>query len=194
MSVQGQQDRRAFLTGAGVYLRPLERADLDYVRRWYNDPETRALTGMATPMSEAAAEEWYESAKNDRDRVWFMVVSRDEDRVIGEAGLLRMYHPWRTTDLTIIIGEPEARGHGRGTEAINLLLDYAFGHLGFHRVSIGVVGFNQRAIEFYERVGFKREGLQRDGYYYNHVFHDFVMMSILENDFRALRQKERPRD
>jgi RimJ/RimL family protein N-acetyltransferase len=36
-------------------------------------------------------------------------------------------------------------------------LDYAFGYLNFHRVSIGVVGFNKRTLRFWEKAGFKRE-------------------------------------
>ena len=90
--------------------------------------------------------------------------------------------------MTIIIGEKEEWGKGYGSEAINLMLDYAFGYLNFHRVSIGVVGFNERAIRFYETVGFKREGIQRDGYYYNHEYHDFVMMSLLDDEFRSLQK------
>ena len=63
-------------------------------------------------------------------------------------------------------------------------LDYAFGHQNFHRIAIGVVGFNTKALNFYEQVGFQREGVQRDGYYYEHRYHDFVMMSMLENEFQ----------
>jgi RimJ/RimL family protein N-acetyltransferase len=52
---------------------------------------------------------------------------------------------------------------------------------------VGVVGFNERALSFYEKVGFKREGVQRDGYYYDHTYYDFVMMSILEDEFQAVK-------
>ncbi len=69
-------------------------------------------------------------------------------------------------------------------EAAKLMLDYAFGHQNFHRVAIGVVGFNTKALNFYERLGFQLEGVQRDGYYYEHRYHDFVMMSMLEEEFR----------
>ena len=175
-----------FLPGEKVYLRPLEKEDLRLLRQWANDPETRALTGEVTPMSQAAADEFYEKVQKDSDRVWFAVVVQEDDRVIGEAGLLRMFHPWRATDLTIIIGDPTARGQGYGSEAIFLLLNYAFGYLNFHRVSIGVVGFNQQAIRFYKRAGFKQEGILRDGYYYNHQYSDFVMMSLLEDEFRQV--------
>jgi diamine N-acetyltransferase len=175
-----------FLIGERVYLRPVERADLVQIREWANDPELRRLTGEVKPMTPAGAEAFLEKVYNDPDRVWFIVASHQNDTPIGEAGLLRMFPPWRTTDLTLIIGEKDARGKGYGTEAIDLLLDYAFGYLNFHRVAVGVVGFNTDALRFYENVGFRREGVQRDGYYYDHKYHDFVMMSILEDEYRAL--------
>ena len=173
-----------FLFGERVYLRPLGRDDLSRIREWANNPNVRRLTGEVTPMSQAGAEEFYEKVCTDRERVWFIIVLREGDRPIGEAGLLRMFPPWRTTDLSIIIGEEDAWGKGYGTEAILLLLNYAFGYLNFHRVVVGVVGFNERAIRLYEKVGFKKEGIQRDGYFYDHKYHDFVMMSILEDEFR----------
>jgi diamine N-acetyltransferase len=173
-----------FLSGDRVYLRPLEREDLPALRRWANDPEIRGITGETTPMSQAGADAFYEKVCASQDRVWFVVVLKENDRPIGECGLLRMFPAWRTTDLSIIIGEKDAWGKGYGTEAVRLLLDYAFGYLNFHRVAIGVVGFNQQALRFYEKIGFKREGIQRDGYYYNHTYSDFVMMSILEEEFR----------
>jgi diamine N-acetyltransferase len=193
----------AFLIGERVYLRPLETSDLALLRQWANDPDIRALTGEVLPMSQAGADEFLERVRTERDRVWLVVVVKETGQVIGEAGLLRMFHAWRTTDLTLIVGDKAAQGRGYGTEAIVLLLDYAFGHLNFHRVAVGVVGFNDRALRFYEKVGFRREGIQRDGYYWQHRYHDFVMMSLLEDEFRAVVRRrevaqggaeERPRD
>jgi diamine N-acetyltransferase len=178
-----------FLIGDRLYLRPLEKEDLPLIRRWANDPEVRGLTGEVTPMSQAGGDEFLDRVRTDRERVWFVVVLKQGDRVIGEAGLLRIFAAWRTTDLSIIIGDKEAWAQGYGVEAILLLLDYAFGYLNMHRVALGVVGFNERALRFYEKVGFKREGIQRDGYYHDHRYHDFVMMSILEDEFRALHKR-----
>ena len=175
-----------FLIGKRVYLRALEKEDLIYIRKWSNDHEIRKLTGEVVSMSQADADKFLERVYSDNTREWFVIVVKENDRVIGETGLLRMFPAWRTTDISIIIGEKDAWGKGYGTEAILLLLDYAFRCLNFHRVAIGVVGFNEKAIRFWEKVGFKKEGIQRDGYYYNHKYYDFVMMSILENEFREL--------
>ncbi|MGE5674092.1 MAG: GNAT family N-acetyltransferase [Mycobacterium leprae] len=177
----------AFLLGTQVYLRPFEASDLTYIQPWNNDPTTRGQIGECHPTSRASAEAWLAKLNQDRDRIWFAVVSRADQRVVGEAGLLRMYYPWRTTDMTMIIGDKAAQGKGYGSEAVGLLLDYAFGYLNFHRVSIGVVGFNEGALRFWKRAGFREEGIQRDGYYYDHKYHDFVMLSILEEEYRAAR-------
>jgi RimJ/RimL family protein N-acetyltransferase len=175
-----------FLRGKQVYLRPIENDDMPVIRCWANDPEIRALTGEATPMSRAGADQFMERIKNDENRVWFAVVQKETEHIIGECGLLRIFYPWRTADLSIILGDKFAWGKGYGRETILLLLDYAFGALALHRISIGVVGFNERALRFYEKIGFQREGIQRDGYFHNHKFSDFVMMSILEDEYRSL--------
>ena len=180
--------KSGFLIGKRVYLRALEKEDLIYIRKWSNDPEIRKLIGEVVSMSQADADKFLERVYNDNTREWFVIIIKENERLIGEAGLLRMFHAWRTTDISIIIGEKDAWGKGYGTEAILLLLDYAFRRLNFHRVAIGVVGFNEKAIRFWEKIGFKKEGIQRDGYYYKHKYHDFVMMSILEDEFRELHR------
>lgn len=177
-----------FLIGKRVYLRALEKEDLIYIRKWSNDHEIRKLTGEVVSMSQADADKFLERVYSDNTREWFVIVVKENDRVIGETGLLRMFPAWRTTDISIIIGEKDAWGKGYGTESILLLLYYAFRRLNFHRVAIGVVGFNEKAIRFWEKIGFKKEGIQRDGYYYKHKYHDFVMMSILEDEFRELHR------
>lgn len=165
-------------------MRPLAREDLPLIRRWGNDQELRGLTGAVTPLGEPDDERFFEKVYGSEDRIWFSVWSVEDNKMIGEAGLLRMFPAWRTTDMTIIIGDKAAWGKGYGAEIAELLLDYAFGYLNFHRVSIGVVAFNQQALKFWEKAGFRQEGIQRDGYFYNHRYHDFIMMSILEEEYR----------
>jgi RimJ/RimL family protein N-acetyltransferase len=190
MATKKNSSQQEPLIGRRVYLRPFSKNDLPYVQKWYSDPEIRELTGEVAPMSHAEAEKWYKELLADEERVWFVIVLKKGDRIIGEAGLLRMFEPWRCTDMSIIIGEKDAWGKGYGTEAGRLLLDYAFKRLGFHRVSVGVVAFNEQALRFWEGLGFKREGVERDGYYCNDKYSDFVMMGILEDEYKNLHKRE----
>ena len=72
---------------------------------------------------------------------------------------------------------------GYGTEAIHLILDMAFRELDMNRVSIGVVGLNIRALEFYRKIGFKQEGILEQGYYCKGEYSDFIMMRILRGEW-----------
>jgi len=185
---QMENCRAEFLTGSSVYLRPMEKDDLKQLYAWINNPEIRGLIGEVFATSQTGIEEYLAKIQADPNRVWFGIVIQEDDQLIGEAGLLRMFPAWRATDLSIIIGDKTVWGKGYGNEAMELLLDYAFGHLNYHRVAIGVVGTNERALRFYERIGFKREGIQRDGYYYAHEYQDFIMMSLLEDEYREMRK------
>jgi len=179
------------LIGERIFLRPFSKKDLPHIQRWSTDAELRRLTGEIAPISQAEVEKFYRELRADENRAWFAIVLKKGNRVIGEAGLLRMFRPWRNTDMTIIIGEKDARGKGYGKEAGHLLLSHAFEHLGFHRVSVGVVGFNKNAIRFWKSLGFKKEGVKRDEYFCDNKYSDFVLMSILENEFRKSTENAR---
>ena len=189
MPIAKKQFKPKKLMGERLYLRPFERKDFGLMMKWMNDKEILSLTGEVKPWSRKDVNEFFDKVEKDKDRVWFAVVLKDGDRVIGETGLLRIFWPWKCTDLTIEINEKNVWDQGYGSEAINLLLSWAFDTLGFHRIAIGVVGFNRRALHFYKKNGFKKEGVWREGYHYDGRYHDFVMMSILEEEFREHRER-----
>jgi len=177
-----------FLESKNIYLRPFIKEDIPFLLYWYNDVETRLKTGDVTPTSYSEAEKIID--RKSEDRIWFAIVRKSDDKIIGETGLLRMFPAWGTTDLSIIIPDSKHQHKGYGTEVINLLMNYAFGYLNFNRIAIGVVGFNDKALAFYEKVGFKREGIQEEGYYCNYQYFDFVMMRILKREFIELHKED----
>ena len=181
------------LMGDSIYLRWMKKGDLPLVKRWSEDSDLRTAIGQVAALSELECEEWFRGVETDENRAWYAVVTVDGDRVIGEAGLLRIFEPWRTTDMTVIIAEEDARGKGYGREVGRMLLDFAFNYMGLHRVGVGVVGFHDEALAYWEGLGFRREGVLRDGYLLDGVFHDFIMLSILAPEWQA-GLKERPVD
>lgn len=74
---------------------------------------------------------------------------------------------------------------GYGKETAKLMLEYGFNSLNIHRMAIGVVGFNERGLRFWKSIGFKEEGKQKDGYFHNGEYSDFVMMYLLEEEYRV---------
>ncbi len=76
------------------------------------------------------------------------------------------------------MGEERDRNEGLGTEAIRVILRYAFEELGLESVGLSVFEFNEPAIQAYEKLGFEREGrieqaVRRDG-----TSHDAILMRV----------------
>jgi ribosomal-protein-alanine N-acetyltransferase len=66
----------------------------------------------------------------------------------------------QTGTLGYWIGFPHAR-KGYMTSAVRLTLDFAFRHLGLHRVEASCLPHNQASIRLLQKCGFAREGLAR---------------------------------
>ena len=90
-------------------------------------------------------------------------------------------------ELSIGIGDQSNRGKGYGSEAMRLIIDYAFFELNLHRIQLTVFDYNQQAIALYERLGFQREGVfrefgQRDGKRY-----DMYLYGILYEEWEQYK-------
>lgn len=75
---------------------------------------------------------------------------------------------------------------GIGTKVTKAVLNYAFNNLHLHRVDLRVLEFNYRGIHCYEKCGFIKEGVEREGAYIEDTYYSDVMMSILENEFHNI--------
>ena len=84
--------------------------------------------------------------------------------------------------MQIRLGEAEERGHGYGTEAVRLLLDFAFKDLNLHRVYLRVFVTNEAALRVYEKVGFVREGVLREAAYIDGKYVDVAVLGILRDE------------
>lgn len=78
-------------------------------------------------------------------------------------------------------------GKGLGTEITQIVLQYAFEELKLHRVDLRVIEYNQRAIACYEKCGFVKEGIEREGALIEDNYETDVMMSILDREYKAIQ-------
>jgi RimJ/RimL family protein N-acetyltransferase len=91
----------------------------------------------------------------------------------------------------ISIGEREFWDKGYGTDAMRVLLRYAFSELNLHRVSLTVFEYNPRAIRSYETAGYKVEGRERKFLKRGGKRWDMLYMGILRQEWQAqVRESE----
>lgn len=97
---------------------------------------------------------------------------------------LTMHH--RSCTLGIMIACAH-QGEGYGTEAINWALDWAFRVAGMHAVRLSCFSFNERAVRLYQRLGFVKEGVTREAYYYDCKWYNRILFSILDREWAVKR-------
>ncbi len=181
-------------TGQLVRLSAAKTPDLrEAMARWSHDAEyMRQLNfGGVYPdlVIDYEREEQEESAEDKSCRFDFAIRSLADDRLIGECGL---WVGWTQQNawLGIGVGEPEYRGKGYGTDAMRLLVGYGFRELGLYRITLGVFGYNLRAIRSYEKVGFVREQIHRASIFRDGQRHDFYTMGLLRSDWESTHNKD----
>ncbi len=159
--------------------------------RWSQDSEyARQLDSMpATPWSvkqtkEEIEKELEKEAPND---VSFMIRTLADDRLIGFIGLEDIQWTHGDAFVGIGLGEPEYRGKGYGTDAMQVILRYAFTELNLHRVTLTVFEYNPRAIRSYEKAGFVIEGRQRQYLHRDGRRWDLIYLGILREEWNKGR-------
>jgi RimJ/RimL family protein N-acetyltransferase len=81
------------------------------------------------------------------------------------------------------LGEREDWNKGYGTDAVRLILRYAFLELNLHRVSLSVFEYNLRAQRAYEKAGFRVEGRMRGALNRENRRWDEIFMGVLRPDW-----------
>lgn len=157
--------------------------------KWMRDSEFVRLldTDPARLLSVDKYKEWFEKdlvEQQKNDELFFLIRTLEEDLTIGLIGLDGIQWVHGDAWVGIGLGEREYWGKGYGTDAMRILLRYAFEELNLHRLSLSVFEYNSRAIRSYEKVGFVIEGrarqfLNRDGRRY-----DMIFMGILRDEWK----------
>jgi RimJ/RimL family protein N-acetyltransferase len=179
------------IRGERVWLRPLERDDLEALSPAINDREISDLVGFPGPISRGMSEKWFDEEvvkQHGQQGFYFVICELGSGEPIGECGLHDIVQGVRAEVGIFML--PDRVGRGHGTDAMNALLDYAFGELGLHRVGLAVSPGNDRAIRSYEKSGFREEGRKRWFRRRRGELVDDILMSILRPEWEAL---ERPK-
>jgi RimJ/RimL family protein N-acetyltransferase len=143
------------LQGESVILRPPRESDVDVVYAWDRDPELAAWNGRSPiSISLSAAHRDYLARWEDPSVKTFIIEARGEP-----IGLATLYDFRRDgCELGIKIGPGNLRGRGYATEAVTLLVDYAFNILGLAAVRGSTLAHNDRMQRVFEKNGFVRVG------------------------------------
>ncbi|MGH3088880.1 MAG: GNAT family N-acetyltransferase [Rubrobacteraceae bacterium] len=143
------------LEGEGVTLRPPRESDVEAAYAWDRDPELAAWNGRAPiSISLPAARRDYLARWDDRSVRTFIIEFE------GESVGMATHYDFRKSgcEFGIKIGPENLRGHGLASEAVELLLQYAFEELKLDLVRGSTLSHNRRMQRVFEKLGFEEVG------------------------------------
>ncbi len=168
------------LVGERVRLVPLDARHAAALFEGVGNPETTRLTGTHRVFTFDEVEEYAATRPEQTDRVDLAVLRAEDGKVLGEIVLNDLDVDNESMGFRIALGHELGKGYG--TEAIRLLLRYAFDVIGLHRIELEVYDFNPRAIASYLKCGFVEEGRKRDALRWDGQWHDALLMGALRTD------------
>lgn len=166
-----------------VYLRAIEKGDLELRYIWINNPIVRETLLLPVPISLAQIEIWFEKIVRDPTREDFIIVYKEDNIPIGFAGYVNIDRTNSKVEPFIAIGDEKYWGKGLGTEIVHKLLDYSFNELGFNRCYGFMLDNNPGALKMDLKAGFKEEGILKQDVMIHGKYHDRIMLGITRADF-----------
>jgi len=178
--------------GESVCLAPIDpERDAEIESRWTHDAEYLRMLSLnpARPLSPAQVKKKYEalekSLEEEKNQFYFAVRLSADDRLVGFARIYWIWWQHRSAMVNLGIGNPGDRGQGYGTQALRLLLGYAFDELNLYRLTAVVPEYNLTALRLFEKAGFvqevrRREAANRDGRRW-----DVLHYGLLESEWKG---------
>lgn len=169
-----------------IKLRKLSANDYTTYHEWRNDVEVMQSTSPQLDMYTLEETEQFVSMISSQSNAkGYMIEHKGTEKVVGIISLINVDYKNQSAECIIDIGSKDMWGKGIGSEAMSLILEYAFKELNLHRVFLQVFDFNERAIKLYKKMGFSHDGKFREALYRFGKWHDIVIMNLLKSEYLA---------
>lgn len=137
--------------------------------------------------SNAFVREAMQSWKEERAWDYSIRMDADPERHIGSVSMWSVSKAGKIAEIGYWIRSDET-AKGVCTEAVDRLLEEAFGSLGYHKVILRIAVGNDASDRVAEKLGFTREGVLREELLIRGNWVDHSLWSLLDREFRAIRR------
>lgn len=172
----------SFIDGERIYLRIINLSDANKKYcRWLNDREiNQYLESRFEKWSLKKLKDYIRKTKEDKDYIFLAIVTKDTNIHIGNIKLGPINRHHKFADMGIIVGDKAFWGKGVATEAIELMVSYAFNTLKLHKLTAGAYANNVGSIKAFKKAGFKIEGLRKKHFRDKNDYVDAVLLGKIK--------------
>jgi RimJ/RimL family protein N-acetyltransferase len=174
-----------FIDGEIISLAPLKMDHVDLYVTWRNRPNVRIFGRGIIPATAADIKKQIEPPNESKlpNGFDFELWHKKDKKPIGDAGVFDIDWYNRKAFLGLMIGEPEYWNQDIGTEATQLLVQYAFNELNLHKLHASIFSPNKGSIRCAEKNGFKLEATFKDDIFIDGEYMDTFIYTLFKKDW-----------
>ncbi|MDX1829176.1 MAG: GNAT family protein [Lutibacter sp.] len=171
----------ATLHGKNITLRALEPEDLDFLFSTENNEAFWEVSNTQTPYSKHLLQNYIENAHQDiyEAKQFRFVICDTKNIPVGMIDLFNFNPQHKRVGVGILI-LPKYQNKKFGSEALELLIDYAFTYLNIHQIYANITTDNSKSIHLFEQFNFKKTGVKKDWIFSKNEFKDENIYQLIK--------------
>ena len=176
------------LKGNTIYLRALEPNDLDFVYEMENDESIWEISNTQTPYSRFLIRQYLENAQQDiyeAKQLRLAICKNDDFSAIGLIDLFEFDPKNNRAGIGILIKNIENRTQGFGSEALELLIDFAFQQLNLNQLFANINPENKASMGLFAKFGFDNIGVKKQWNLVNGQYKDEALFQLINKNKRV---------
>lgn len=170
------------LKGKNLFLRALEPNDLEFIYAIENDESVWEISHTQTPYSRFLVRQYLENANQDiyeAKQLRLAICEYNDENAIGLIDLFDFDPKNNRAGIGILIKNTENRNQGIGTEALDLLIKYAFYHLNLHQLYANIDSQNIGSLKLFTNFGFQKIGVKKQWNLVNGAYKDEALFQLI---------------
>jgi diamine N-acetyltransferase len=174
------------LKGSNISLRALEPTDLDFIYVIENNQDIWEVSNTNTPYSKFLIQQYLENAHQDiyeAKQLRLVICKNNDFNAIGLIDLFDFDPKNRRAGIGILIQNQEDRYQKFGSEALELLINYAFQDLNLHQLYANIGTENSPSLRLFTTFGFEKIGIKKEWLLVAGIYKDEAIYQLINKQF-----------
>ena len=175
--------KNQILKGKRIKLRALEPEDLSFLFEIENNEVFWEISHTQTPFSKFLLKQYLENAHLDiyeAKQLRLVIADVDNGNAYGLIDLFDFNPKHKRAGIGILV-HPNFQKNGFASEALKILIEYAFTYLDLHQLYANITEGNNKSISLFEKFNFKKIGIKKDWLFTNNSYQNEILYQLIKD-------------
>ena len=170
------------LQGNFIKLRALEPEDLEFLFQIENNEIFWEVSHTQTPFSKFVLKNYLENAHLDIYETRQLRLISEEKSNANKVGMIDLFdfNPQHKRAGIGILIHPDSQQKGFASEALSILIQYAFTHLHLHQLFANILTDNEKSLQLFMKYSFKKVGIKKEWIFSEGKMKDEILFQLIK--------------